>query len=265
MRRELSPQMNSNERGQVRSREVSAFLPWLVASFMTSLIAGCASTPPKAPNSDAFHVISSNSPRASIAAAQVVDLSAGETRFSVIDEDSESPDKAIIIRRESTNEYGSDFAIHEGDRRSEFLKRNSDGSVAMTAVIDREENALTLFEPPLIVAPALLKANQPFTSEAAMRVVALGNPAKHRERGTARRSITYVDDVLLRIGSREIPVARIEIRFDADLRFADADELTTLYVARGIDGGVILQLSREKIVILGTFPRTTERTLLRVE
>lgn len=198
-----------------------------------------------------------------LAASLIVDLTPGEASFAIIDDKGAHGGRATI-RTSATTEHGAEVAVAEGERRVEFLKRSEDGCIALTAVIDRKEHALTLFEPPLIVAPASLQPGETFSSEAAMRVVALDDPGKQREKGKAKRSITYVGDAMIPHAGGEVRAAKLEIRFDADLRMANAHEQTTLYVSRDASRpGVIAQESMEKITILGAFPRTTKRTLVR--
>lgn len=183
--------------------------------------------------------------------------------FAMLDKDG-NPETTIVIRASETDHHGAQVAIADGDRRVEFLKPLENGSIALTAVIERKDKALTLFEPPLVIAPASLQPGETFRSEAAMRVVALDDPGKQREKGTAKRTITYLGDAMIHHAGGEVRAAKLEIRFDADLRLANAEERTTLYVSRDASTpGVIAQESMEKITILGAFPRTTKRTLLR--
>lgn len=193
-------------------------------------------------------------------AEAIYPMEPGVERFRLQDA---APNKPAIVTfvREATTEHGASIAVTEDDRRVEFLIRTDDGSIALTAVIDRAENALTLFEPPLTVMPPSLKPGETFESKAAMRVVALDDPTRQRERGTARRIIVNAADASIRVNSRTIAAARIDVHFTADLRFADADERTTMYAAP--DSGVWAIRSAEVVTILGAFPKTTRRALVR--
>ena len=228
-------------------------------------IAGCASSPAldQASPSMLFTVVAMRPATQPIPAETIIALDAGHCRFAVLDQDGQISN-SILITRSATTEHGATTAVADGDARIEFLKHEDDGSIALTAVIDRKDNALTLFNPALVVAPATLQPGETFVSEAAMRVVALDNPTKQREKGSARRTLTYAADGRVRTPAGEFETARLEIHFTADLRFADADERTTLYVSRDpADGGTLVQQSREKITILGAFPRESARTLVR--
>lgn len=225
--------------------------------------AGCSSAPQsknKAIASSLFAVIATPPATQAIDASTLFTMQAGEEKFTLLDQHRQAGE-AIIIRRETTTEHTASIASSEGERRTEFLKLNDDGSIALTATIDRNENALTIFEPPLTICPPSLPPNQPFSSESAMRVVALDNPKKQREKGTAKRTIAYPGNATIRTPRGEELVAQIEVHFEADLRFADANERTTQFVSRG--DGLIVQESTEKVTILGAFPRETKRTLLR--
>ncbi len=230
---------------------------------MAIAVGGCSSAPQSKNNASAmspFAVTATTPATRAIEAPALFPLEVGEEKFTVLDQDGEA-EEAIVIRRESTSEHAASIASSEGERRTEFLKRNDDGSIALTAAIDRKENALTIFEPPLTICPSTLLPNQPFSSESAMRVVALDNPRKQREKGVARRTISYTGDATIRTPRGEEPAAQIEIHFEADLRFADADERTTLFVSHS--RGLVVQESTEKVTILGAFPREIMRTLVR--
>jgi len=200
-----------------------------------------------------------------IDAAVAFPLEPAREAFTVLDEQGQ-PAGELRMTRQATTEHGATVSISEDDgARVQFLSRDEQGRIVLHAVIERDDNALTLFNPPLVVAPPTLAPGQVFSSEAAMRVVALDNPRKQRERGTARRTIAYLGDAVVRTPLGERRVAKIEAHFTADLRLADADDLTTMYIALDQAGptGLLAEEQREKIVILGAFPRTSRRTIVR--
>lgn len=111
--------------------------------------------------------------------------------------------------------------------------------------------------------PAQLYANDTFTSEAAMRVVDMNNPTKVREQGQARRAVSYVGDQRVRTARGELTAQRLEIKFIADMRFADAEERTILFIVPG--EGVIARQTEVTVKVLGTLSNTQRRTLVRVD
>jgi hypothetical protein len=186
----------------------------------TTMCGGCAS---RAPMSATTLVASTQPASEPIDAALIVSMEANIDEFLLIQED-DAKNTTVTIRREPTGEHGASMAIAEGDARVEFLARNESGEIALTAVIDRKEKALTLFDPPLIIAPRTLGPGETFHSEASMRVVDASNPEKQRERGKAKRSITYTTDAVIRTPRGDVQVAQIDIHFTAALRLADAEE-----------------------------------------
>jgi hypothetical protein len=236
------------------------------AALLALIVCGGCVYPPRQTVFTFSYALRSEQPASEpIAGNMLIDLSPGESQFVTVDEKG-FRGHTVTMQRSVTTEHGAEFAIAEDDRRIEFLRRSDDGSIALTAVIDRKENALTLFDPPLTVAPALLRPGETFTSESAMRVVAFDNRQKQRERGTAKRTMTYINDAVLLLAAGEVRTAQIDIHFTADLRLADAEERTTLYIAREGDGdatGLIASDIREKVTILGAFPRESRRVLVR--
>jgi hypothetical protein len=167
------------------------------------------------------NVLNERPATAPLEAANIVDLDAPEATFATID-DKGLRSGVVTMRTTPTTEHGAQFMIADDDRRVEFVRRNDDGSIALTALIDRPEKALTLFEPPLIVAPATLAPGESFASESAMRVMALDNPSKRREHGPCKHTVTYANDTTLLLAAGEINVAHLEVRFEADLQLANA-------------------------------------------
>jgi hypothetical protein len=206
-------------------------------------------------------VVSTEPATRPIEASHLFPSNSGEQAFVVLD-DAGKPGGRVLVARTASSEHGANMAVAEGDRRTEYMTRLGSGEVALTAVIDHAENALTLFNPPLVVSPVKLAPGDTFTSEASMRIVDVNRPAKQREHGAARRTMTYANDAVITTpDGAQRRVARIEIHFNADLRFANADERTIVYVAR--EDGLIASDSDERITILGAFPRQTRRVLVR--
>ncbi len=219
---------------------------------------GCAS---RGPTSAMLHVREQSPATMSISSGALADMTIGEQRFNLAIGDRESA--VIVIRREPTTLHGAAMAVHEGDRRVEYLTRLENGSIALTAAADLAENALTLFSPPLVIAPPMLDPGQTHESSAMMRVMALDDPSRQRERGRATRRMTAVADAVVDLSGRAISAVRIDIEFHADLRFADARERTTMIVSP-MDGLLSIQ-SEETVTILGAFPRSSTHALWRTE
>lgn len=171
------------------------------------------------------------------------------------------PDERSVrhVWRESS-EHGAEWMIEEPGTRTEYVSCDSSNSFLLHAVIDHSENALTLFEPPLHLSPSILQPGETVQSRSSMRVVDARDHRRLREKGEARREMTYVHDARIRLADGEYEVAVLDVRFTADLRLANAIELTRMHVSR--QEGVLSQHSQERITVL-RFSRETQRQLVR--
>jgi hypothetical protein len=157
--------------------------------------------------------------------------------------------EARTFRRRAADQHGATFAEEIVGSRTEFLRRDAQGNIVMTAVIDEQNDALSLFDPPIVVMPAELHRGKPFESRSAMRVVDVRNPSKEKERGTAVRTIEYIGDRLLQAPFGKVATYQLNVTFIADLRLANAETQTTLYVAP--EYGVVADQSSEKVTLFG--------------
>lgn len=175
--------------------------------------------------------------------------------------DAQTPTARMTRTRQVSHEHGSAFAIHEGDRRVEYLSTSPDGSLLLHASLERGDGSVALFDPPLIVCPPSLPAGDPFTAEAAMRVVSDRHPERQREKGRARRTITHVGLERITTPAGTFDAHRIEITFLADLAFADADTLTVQWIVPGV--GLVQEERSRRVTILGVQGNpTVERLVL---
>jgi hypothetical protein len=167
------------------------------------------------------------------------------------------------VRIKPTSEHRATFAMAEGDERTTWLRTDDDGCIAMTAVFEADDHAVSLFTPPLVVAFKDMQSGHEYSSESAMRVVDSKDSRSVRESGKATRSITYMDDQRIRIPAGEFIAMRLNVRFHADLKFADAFESTTLWVVR--DRGIIARQSDEQVKVLGIGGGAHTRTLVLID
>lgn len=163
--------------------------------------------------------------------------------------------------REATDRHGGEWVDRDGNR-AEFWTTRPDGTIAMTAVLDRKKVALTLFEPPIIVAWPELPADEPRTVSTPMRIVSAEDPRRQLEKGTATRTMVYDADVTVRTPAGEFETRRLSISFDADLMFARAKTETAFYVSD--ERGVVAVESSETVSLFGV-PGATKRQLWVLE
>ncbi|MHC4106486.1 MAG: hypothetical protein ACYSTY_00220 [Planctomycetota bacterium] len=206
------------------------------------------------PESSLLHVLATRPPGDPVRAADLYPLRAGQWIYDV------DGGNQILLERSRTDRFGGTWMNREGDQRTEFWHVDDDGNIVMDATIDHQKKAISIFEPPLVIAYRELPPRQPRRVETAMRVVDLNNPEIQRESGTAVRTIEYIKDERIRTPTGEFLVKHIEVRFVADLQMANAVTDLTLYVVPAL--GVVAEQRRESVKILGLgVPQTRTLTL----
>ena len=176
------------------------------------------------------------------------------------DPKSELASEFLLYRRDPTQRFGADWVTHQGDERSEYWLLDDQGNVVLTAVISHVDRAISLFQPPLIVAYRELSPGESREHEVSMRVVDARNPSQQRESGKARQTVQYVGDFLIRTPMGEMQVQRVDVSFIADLQFADANTTSVIYVAEGL--GAVVEQRLLTLKVLGVSTRRRLETLL---
>ena len=227
----------------------------LCAALATAAPIGCTAVGPDSPP---FEVLSIQPATESLAAETIYPLTT--TRWTYETAQRGGAIEPVIYRRLRTKRFGAAWVTHQGNERSEFCRLDDDRNVVMTAVISHVDRALSLFQPPLIVAYRDLPPGEVRQHEVAMRVVDARNPSRQRESGKARRTIQYVGDYLIRTPMGEMLTKRVDVSFTADLQFADANTTTVIYVAKGL--GPVVEQRMQVVRILGLSARRRHQTLL---
>ncbi|MCI0676777.1 MAG: hypothetical protein L0Y42_13495 [Phycisphaerales bacterium] len=189
-------------------------------------------------------------------------LEAGDVVFLEVDDQGQAVEP-LTFRREKTDQFGASMSLSEGSSRTQFLKKDEQGNIVMTAAVDHDEHAVSLFEPPMVVVYAELGAGESRTSESAMRVVDSNDHSKQREVGKARRTTTYAADQRIRTPAGEFTAKRVEVQFTADLGLADATEQSITFVVP--QRGIVAERTIEERKILGAFGTKTRRTIVLAE
>ena len=235
-------------------------LPGLIS--ICVVLCGCAAKAkvesPSGPDS-ALVLLGEQSAKGAITANDVQPLALGTETYWHVGEDGQI-ESSMVLKREPTDRFGATIAVSDNEGRTQFLRTDEQGNVLMTAVIEEGDQAISLFDPPLIIAFSELAAKTPRTSQSNMRVVDLKNQKKQKEAGKATRTMTYVSDQRVRTPSGEFLTKRIEIHFVADLKFADADETTTLFIVP--EKGEVAELGAETVTVFGAFGKTVRHTLV---
>ena len=227
-------------------------------------LVGCRSTPATPTNAGAagavppFTVLSSEPATNAIEGLTRVMGPGGGMTYREIRND-ELTDAREVHRAETSDRSGATHVIHLGDRQSQYWNIHDDG-IVMTAVVDHDENALTMFRPSLPVGQRIFQP-EPEAIEAQMRVVQADNPRRRRESGTATQRARYAANERIRTPDGTFDVIRIDIEFTADLRMADVRSTTRLWLEPEL--GCLAREESRRLSVLGVPGRTTTRLFVR--
>lgn len=223
-------------------------------------LAGCAAKSkveaPSGPES-ALVLLEEQPAAGTLTANDVQPLAPGTETYMRIGEDGAVEGK-LVVKREPTDRFGAAIAVSDNEGRTQFLRADENGNVVMTAVIEEADHAISLFDPPLVVAFAELVPRTPRSSQSKMRVVDSKNQSKQRESGKATRTMTYIRDQRVRTPSGEFVAKCVEIHFVADLKLADADETTMMFILPGV--GEVAEVGAESVKVFGAFGKTVRHT-----
>lgn len=223
------------------------------------LISGCAATAlPAARTFTTIETVESHEPFNS---SDLFIASQGDWRYEV--DAGESSNGTIVLRRAHDEEYDAMFSDNEDDRRIQYWVVDKDGSLLLAAVVEHDEQAVSIFDPPLMIAPAQLAAGESHTAESKMRVVDSKNPRHQRERGTGVNTIEYVGDERVETPLGNLIAKRLKTRFEAKLGLATAVHENTIWVVADI--GVIAEESTQQITALGLFNKSSNRRIVLIE
>ena len=179
--------------------------------------------------------------------AMVYEVSAHAHTFLV--EAGDDAGQTFVREVGPTDEFDATWKMTEGDWRTQYWTINERGDLMMTAVIEYDDEAISFFEPPLILAPAVLEVSVPFRHSSQMRVMDLATMSNERERGQARRTITFVGSEMMDTPFGHTDVLRFDITFVADLQLANAEKTSTLFIVPG--SGTGYEQRREVVRALG--------------
>jgi hypothetical protein len=142
------------------------------------------------------------------------------------------------------------------------LRRGEDGGLYCTLVDTPDEAVVTLFPGDLVFAPTDLGPGRPSHSASPMRTKPTGDRIR-RTRGAATRELELVGGSAVTVGDRTVEALVVDVAFVADLDLAKARRESRLFVVPGV--GVVAEIWRETIRILGIIPREAGQTLLLLE
>lgn len=209
--------------------------------------AGCETIPVAAPPRAAFEVIGS-SPAAdglSVDAATLEPIAAGTARWHVLG------GGEVAVTTAAT----PDGATRTEPKSVRTLSRAADGGVLLDSQTDGADGTTTRFDPPIVLAPGVLRAGEEPASGAA--VITERGEMRDRE-GSAQRSmrIAAVDRVRTPLG--EFDAVRVDSVFSMKMKYASLRRESSTWVRPG--SGPVAVRSEERILVMGVVPRRTSET-----
>ncbi len=104
------------------------------------------------------------------------------------------------------------------------------GDIALKQSLNKDENTLTIFDPPLIVAIASLEPGQEFSQQVSMVVHPAEQLDRVREKGAVIQRIRLLNDHLLSRDDQAVRVRCVQTTFDAKLRLARVQRTVTTFL-----------------------------------
>ncbi len=196
-----------------------------------------------------FEILSTSSaPFAVDATDQIAAMDANWT-WQLVDANGRvTGDPVIATLAVSTELHGGMWMVPMIDGDREFLRRGNDGELLLVAVEAPNDKAISIFTPPLILAPRQMHMDEIFASSSSMRVDWIDDGGE-RDRGVGERTTRIVRAERIRTPLGEFQTMRVETKFEAVLRFAKAQRSTTLWIAAGI--GPVAEEWHGRVTVMG--------------
>jgi len=241
---------------QCRNRAVApiALFVLMLPACRTTPTADPTTTNVNADDTPGLTIIDHSEPAQSITASEIYQAKEHTQRYRITAGDKDG----AIVRRETaeTDRFGADWVtvetlLDDGEvvRATRYWSFTDDHAVVLHASIDHDDNAISLFKPPLIIAYPKLRPGDSMQQETRIRVVAADDPSRNKERGSVTQTTTFAGSSILRTSLGKITARRIIIEFQADMSMADATERTVMYVSD--EHGIVAERRSRSVKILG--------------
>jgi hypothetical protein len=228
-------------------------------------LGGCASTPvaidaPLRPAT--FAILARHSPetRAAVAANDLVGR-VGETRTLAVVAGREAGERRTQRVAESAD---GTVAIEESTRAGlerSVLRPREDGGYTLLSVDTPGEDSRSAFAEGLEFARPSLAPGEASESASPMRVTLLSS-GKERAKGSSTRTQRITGSADIDVCGERLVATVVETVFVASLDAAKARRESEIFVVPG--RGIVAERWREKVTVLGIFPKTTEETVVVV-
>ncbi len=209
-----------------------------------------------------FEILSTASvPFAVDASDQIAPMGANWTWQRVDANGRSTGDPVIATLAVSTELHGGMWMVPMIDGDREFLQRGNDGELLLVAVEAPNDKAISIFTPALVLAPRQMHMDEIFASSSSMRVDWMDDGGE-RDRGVGERTTRIVRAERIRTPLGEFQTMRVETKFEAVLRLANAQRSTTVWIAAGI--GPIAEEWRARVTVMGIQISNEVGTAIRI-
>jgi hypothetical protein len=217
------------------------------------------SAPAIEPATDGFESLRALAAEGSVAATDLRPAADPDEAWVALDGEL-APDAFTLVTAPSTSVAGV-TATRTADLDTAHWSITDAGDVVMHAVDSHPDRTTSLFDPPLLLAPASLAAGEERSTSVAMRAVYTATPKKERDRGTARRTVRYARDEEIRWRGATHRAKVVTVHFEGDLGSAKATRESELWVIPEV--GVVAERWKETLVILKVFTKRSHQFAYR--
>ncbi len=234
--------------GAPRTATLAAALPTALAA----ALAGCSS-PGAAAGRPMLEVLVSRAPDpgTAVRGSELEPVAEGRERWQLVDAPA-----GFEVRTEAAG----DGIIRTDPRGTRALRAGADGSVSLVSQHDAADDSMTIFEPPLVLAPASLRTGEEPAADA--RVTTDRSGTRKDDAGSATRTVRVAAIERIRTPLGEFDAVRVDAVFSMKVPFASMRRETSTWVRPG-DGPVAVR-SDERILVMGIVPRNTAETRVRL-
>lgn len=167
--------------------------------------------------------------------------------------------RVILQSIERTDEHGAIWAINEDGSSIEYWGMD-DGNLVLPVVIDYEDRAISVFDPPLILVYEQMPHGEQWRQEVQMQVLDTRDPSRVVQQGTARRTIEYIHDQMIHTPLGERLAHRLAIHFHVTLDTTSIERTSTLFIVPGV--GLIGEEARERVRVTNLIDRDQRQTIV---
>jgi len=192
----------------------------------------------------------------------------GTLRFHAAEGDHQG--ETVIWRRSEPDEDGRWTLTRmvegaEQPRRVETRTRRDDGAVVLIAAENFDRNVYTTYDPPLVIMPAALGADETFRQEIKLLVHPLDDRDRVRNRGDGVQEISLKARQRVHAPGRTFDSVRVYAKFTTDVSAAKVVSETETWLSLEDDElqGPIAERYREVVKVLGLPTGRRDHLLLR--